>query len=73
MMKAKYYLLDNEFVIEDYNRAKPFASFLPGIAGLHGKPLWAFYVNRAQCMAAFGIRSKDGAIMEFHPANTAYR
>lgn len=72
-MKPKYYLKGDEFVIEDYNRAKPFASFLPGIAGLRGKPLWAFYVNRGQCMASFGQTSKEGAIMEFYPANTSYR
>lgn len=72
-MQPKYYLKEGEFVIEDYNNAKPFASFLPGIAGLYGKPLWAFYVNRGQCMASFGVNSKDGAIMEFYPANTAYR
>jgi hypothetical protein len=72
-VKAKYYLQGDEFVIENYNNAKPFASFLPGIAGLYGKPLWAFYVNRGQCMASFGTSSKEGAIMEFYPANTAYR
>lgn len=72
-MSPKYYLKDDEFVIENYNEAKPFSSFLPGIAGLYGKPLWAFYVNRGQCIASFGMNSKDGAIMEFYPANTAYR
>ncbi|MDD4202846.1 MAG: cellobiose phosphorylase [Candidatus Omnitrophica bacterium] len=72
-MSSKYYFKDNEFVIENFNTAKSFASFLPGIAGLKGKPMWAFYVNRGQCMSAFGIKDKDGAIMEFHPANVAYR
>jgi hypothetical protein len=72
-MEPKYYLDGDEFVIENYNQAKPFASFLPGIAGLGGKPLWAFYVNRGQCMASFGQTSKEGAIMEFYPANTSYR
>ncbi|MFA5038574.1 MAG: hypothetical protein WC732_02715 [Candidatus Omnitrophota bacterium] len=62
-----------EFVIEDYNQAKPWSSFFPGIAGLYGIPLWAFYVNRGQCMASVGIRSKDEAIMEFLPANKAYQ
>lgn len=71
---AKYYINNNsEFVIEDYNNARAFSSFLPGIAGLRGKPAWAFYVNRSQCMASFGTRNKDSAIMEFYPANTAYR
>jgi len=65
--------MEQKFVIGNYNNKKPFASFLPGIAGLHGKPMWAFYVNRGQCMASFGTRDKNGAIMEFYPANTAYR
>jgi hypothetical protein len=47
--------------------------FLPGIAGLYGKPLWSFYVNRGQCMASFGTSAKECAIMEFYPADTAYR
>ncbi len=72
-MKPEYFLKDDEFVIENYNHAKPFASFLPGIAGLSGKPLWAFYVNRGQCISSFGTDSKEGAIMEFYPANVAYR
>lgn len=72
-MKTKYFLKGDEFVIENYNHAKSFSSFLPGIAGLRGKPLWALYVNRGQCMASFGTNSKEGAIMEFYPANTAYR
>jgi len=65
--------MEHEFVIENYNAKKPFTSFLPGIAGLNGKPLWTFYVNRGQCMASFGRRDKDGAIMEFYPANISYR
>lgn len=71
---SRYYLNDqNEFVIEDYNQAKPFSSFLPAIAGLNGKPLWLYYVNRGQCIATFGVNNKDCAIMEFQPANKAYR
>ena len=30
------------FHIAGFNEARPLASFLPGIAGSHGKPLWAF-------------------------------
>ncbi|OGX37135.1 MAG: hypothetical protein A3C36_06725 [Omnitrophica WOR_2 bacterium RIFCSPHIGHO2_02_FULL_52_10] len=71
---AKYRLeSDGRFVIEDYNQSKPFSSFFPGIAGVWGVPLWAFYVNRGQCIASFGVESKDKAIMEFQPANKAYR
>jgi uncharacterized protein YfaS (alpha-2-macroglobulin family) len=35
--------------------------------------MWIFYVNRGQAIASFGIESKDKAIMEFQPANKAYR
>ena len=64
---------NSEFIIGDYNLAKPWASFFPGIAGLYGIPLWVFYVNRGQGIASFGIRTKDEAIMEFLPANKAYQ
>ncbi|MBI4340724.1 MAG: cellobiose phosphorylase [Candidatus Omnitrophica bacterium] len=70
---VKYRLEGEEFVIEDYARARAFASFLPGIAGLWGIPLWAFYVNRGQAIAGFGIQDKDHPIMEFRPANRAFR
>ncbi|MFC1666436.1 hypothetical protein ACFL0P_01000 [Candidatus Omnitrophota bacterium] len=72
--KVKYYIdSSGEFVIENYNLAGPFSNFLPGIAGLFGIPMWAFYVNRAQCICSFGIKSKDSPIMEFLPANRAYQ
>jgi hypothetical protein len=61
------------FVIRDYARRRPFASFLPGIAGPLGTPLWVFYVNRGQAIASFGIESKDNPIMEYEPANKAYQ
>lgn len=64
---------DGYFVIEDYNRAEAFSSFFPGVAGLWGIPMWVFYVNRGQCIASFGIESKNKAIMEFQPANKSYR
>ena len=60
------------FRIENYNQARPFSSFLPGIAGEYGKPLWVFYTNRGQCIASFGVRNKNGAMLEFYPANKAY-
>ncbi|MEZ0536450.1 hypothetical protein ACAG39_04250 [Caldicellulosiruptoraceae bacterium PP1] len=75
MNDAKYYV-DNQkndaFVIENYQKGKPFSSFLPGIAGLKGIPIWCFYVNRGQCIASFGVKNKDGAILEFNAANKAY-
>ncbi|MCD6196230.1 MAG: cellobiose phosphorylase [Staphylothermus sp.] len=61
------------FFIENYNDSKPFASFLPGIAGKKGIPLWVFYVNRVQCISSFGIRDKDHPIMEFDSAVRAYQ
>lgn len=63
---------DGRFVIRDYGKAKPFASFLPGIAGVKGIPLWAYYVNRGQALASFGVEDKDGSIMEFQPAHKSY-
>jgi len=73
MKKVRYRLeKSGDFVIENYNFARAFSSFFPGIAGLYGIPMWAFYVNRGQCLASFGTRNKDGAIVEFYPANQAY-
>jgi hypothetical protein len=63
---------DGTFSIADFQRCKPFTSFLPGIAGLLGVPLWVFYVNRGQAITSFGIENKDHPIMEFQPANKAY-
>lgn len=65
---------DNQaFTIRDYERVKPFASFLPGVAGVDGIPMWTFYVNRGQCITGFGIRDKDAPMMEFSPAAIAYK
>jgi len=73
-LKTKYYLNDQgEFVIENYNYAKPFANFFPGIAGKYGIPMWVFYVNRGQCISSFGTKDKDHAILEFFPANKAWQ
>jgi len=71
----KPYYLDGTgaFVIEDYSHRKLFADFFPGVSGLYGIPMWAFYVNRGQAISSFGIESKDKAIVEFQPANKAYR
>ncbi len=69
------YQLDetNQFIINDYQNSKPFASFLPGIAGLLGVPLWVFYVNRGQAITSFGVENKDKPIMEYQTANRAYQ
>lgn len=72
--KRRYHLnLDGSFVIEDYNQSKAFSNFFPGVAGVWGIPMWVFYVNRGQGISSFGIESKDRAILEFLPANKAYR
>jgi len=62
----------NVYRIENYQKKKTFSSFLSGVAGHMGIPMWAFYVNRGQLIASFGVQDKNGAIMEFYPANQAY-
>ena len=61
----------SHFRVEGYNHAEPFSSFLPGIAGKWGIPTWCFYVNRGQAIASFGVRDKDGQILEFQSFNQA--
>ncbi|MFP4661601.1 MAG: hypothetical protein ACLFPF_05370 [Halanaerobiales bacterium] len=61
------------FILENYQNKNTFSSFLPGIAGRLGAPIWAFYVNRGQGIASFGIENKDNAILEFQPANKSYQ
>ena len=60
-------------IIEDYTNKPTFASFLPGISGMMGTPIWCFYVNRGQGISSFGVRDKDHCIMEFHAAQQAYQ
>jgi hypothetical protein len=60
------------FHLSGFNEARPFSSFLPGIAGEYGKPMWVFYTNRGQCISSFGVRDRNSAMLEFHPANKAY-
>lgn len=61
------------FTMKDYGTKSTFASFLPGISGVHGIPIWCYYVNRGQCVVSFGVDNKDHAIMEFYPAHMAYQ
>ncbi len=63
----------NRFILPEFTGKKPFASFLPGIAGPLGIPMWVFYVNRGQGIAGFGVESKDHPLMEFQPAQRAYQ
>ncbi|WP_035779225.1 hypothetical protein [Butyrivibrio sp. MC2013] len=59
--------------IDNYGQKSDFSSFLPGIAGVNGKPIWCYYVNRGQAVVSFGVDNKDHAIMEFYPAHVAYQ
>ncbi len=61
------------FTVKNYGKKSTFASFLPGISGKHGIPIWCYYVNRGQGVASFGVQDKDHAIMEFYPAHQAYQ
>ncbi|MFC4737896.1 hypothetical protein ACFO4L_15050 [Bacillus daqingensis] len=64
---------DHSFSIMDYQKKAPFSSFLPGLAGEEGIPIWAFYVNRGQGIVSFGTQDKNNAVLEFMPADKAYR
>lgn len=61
-----------KYIIYDYDKKAPFSSFLPGLAGIMGIPIWSFYTNRGQAICSFGIHHKGNAMMEFSPANTGY-
>lgn len=61
------------YVIQNYQSRPPFSSFLPGIAGPLGVPVWCYYNNRGQCVCSFGAQDKEHAVMEFSPARQAYR
>ncbi len=68
----KYRLHGETYIIDDFDKVPAFSSFLPGLAGIKGIPIWVFYTNRGQGVNSFGIHNKNNAIMEFNPANTAY-
>ncbi len=72
MNKPAYALDGDSFVIDNYDKAATFSSFLPGIAGVQGIPLWVYYCSRGQGVHSLGVHHKGNAIMEFNPANTAY-
>lgn len=69
---GNYTLSGDKFVIDHYDKVPAFSSFLPGLSGVRGIPIWAFYTNRGQGINSFGIHNKGNAIMEFNSANTAY-
>ncbi|WP_236035174.1 hypothetical protein [Alkalihalobacterium elongatum] len=69
-----YKLTENQtFEISNFQEQAPFSSFLPGIAGVNGIPMWVFYVNRGQGIASFGVQDKNHAMMEFLPADKSYQ
>ncbi|MCD8510639.1 MAG: hypothetical protein LRY73_12725 [Bacillus sp. (in: Bacteria)] len=69
-----YTLTTNQtFDISQFQEKSPFSSFLPGIAGVKGIPMWVFYVNRGQGIASFGVQDKNHAMMEFLPADKSYQ
>lgn len=69
---SNYTLEGDTFIIDNYTEVPAFSSFLPGLSGVKGIPVWSFYTNRGQAVSSFGIHHKGNAIMEFNPANTAY-
>lgn len=71
-MTQRYELGEDCFIMRNYGTLAPFTSFLPGLAGTKGIPIWSFYVNRGQGICSFGIDHKSNAILEFDPAYLAY-
>ena len=65
--------MQDTFTVKNYSEKPTFSSFLPGIAGERGIPVWCYYNNRGQAVCSFGIRDKDHAVMEFCAAHTAYQ
>ena len=72
MSENKFSLVGDKFIIRDYDRLPAFSSFLPGLAGVKGIPVWSFYTNRGQGINSFGIHNKGNAMMEFNSAVTGY-
>lgn len=68
-----YRIVGDGYCFENYDKLPIFCSFLPGIGGLKGVPLWAMYLNRGQGISSFGMRGKDNAVMEFFPATMAWQ
>lgn len=65
--------MEKRYRIDNYGKQTTFSSFLPGISGKKGIPIWCYYVNRGQAITSFGVDCKDRAIMEFFPAHQAYQ
>jgi len=67
-MSKSFYFENDKFVIRNFDRQRSFFSFLPGVAGKDGIPLWAFYTNRGQGIAGFGVCDKATPITAFNSA-----
>lgn len=63
----------NRFRFDSYDELPGFCSFLPGLGGLYGVPLWCMYVNRGQSVVSYGVADKEHPILEFLPATWAYQ
>jgi hypothetical protein len=61
------------YIMRAFDIAKPMSSFLPGVGGLWGMPMWSFYVNRGQGLATFGVKDKEGGFLLFQTAEKAYQ
>jgi len=73
MAASQYHLnADGSFSLKIFSMPKLLPIFFLGWRFIRHS-MWAFYVNRGQGIASFGIESKDRAILEFQPANKAYR
>eukprot|EP00581_Thalassiosira_minuscula_P007586 CAMPEP_0183703066 /NCGR_PEP_ID=MMETSP0737-20130205/952_1 /TAXON_ID=385413 /ORGANISM="Thalassiosira miniscula, Strain CCMP1093" /LENGTH=1253 /DNA_ID=CAMNT_0025929769 /DNA_START=223 /DNA_END=3984 /DNA_ORIENTATION=- len=72
-MNAQLFDESRRYILHDYDSRSPVSNFLPGVAGVLGKPVWSFYVNRGQGIASFGLTSKDYPLLEFNSANKAYQ
>ncbi len=68
---SNYVFDTNKFVIKNYDKQKTFASFLPGVAGKMGIPLWAYYVNRGHGICSFGVSDTASPILDFSPGSVA--
>lgn len=72
-MNAQLFDERRRYILHDFDSRSPVSNFLPGVAGVFGKPVWSFYVNRGQGIASFGLSSKDFPLLEFSSANKAYQ
>ena len=66
--KRPYHQIEakGKYRIDNFDEGSAFSSFLPGIGGLDGVPVWCMYVNRGQAVVSFGAANRDNAIAEFY-------